>query len=299
MGAKNKKTTYKEAKEIFDTHGCVLLWNENEYNVNHKNNRTRIPYVCSCGVQGVTTLGHVRKGGKCGVCGRIRQSKTITKYNITKEILLEKLQTQSQASLAREIGCDDSLIGLYMKKFNIQPVDRYDLTGQRINSFTVLEKVKINNQKHWKCRCELCGKIKIIKITAIKKLKSCGCFLGSSNKHNHNWKGCGDIPGKYWWTIKKGAKTRGHQFDLTFEDIWLLFLKQNKRCALSGVEINFSHNTRREDMTASLDRIDSTKGYCLDNVQWVHKDVNLMKQKFSQEYFIEMCKQIAENHTYL
>jgi hypothetical protein len=48
--------------------------------------------------------------------------------------------------------------------------------------------------------------------------------------------------------------------------------------------------------TASLDRIDSSKGYVIDNVQWLHRDINMMKQRFSQEYFINICKHIAENN---
>ncbi len=49
------------------------------------------------------------------------------------------------------------------------------------------------------------------------------------------------------------------------------------------------------ERTASLDRIDSSKGYTKDNIQWVHKHVNLMKHKFDQKYFVDICKLIA-NH---
>ena len=40
---------------------------------------------------------------------------------------------------------------------------------------------------------------------------------------------------------------------------------------------------------ASLDRIDSSKGYVKDNIQWVHKDVQIMKNKFSEDYFKQIC----------
>ncbi len=49
-------------------------------------------------------------------------------------------------------------------------------------------------------------------------------------------------------------------------------------------------------MTASLDRIDSTKGYTLDNIQWIHKDLNKMKMNFANDYFIKTCKLVAENN---
>ena len=51
----------------------------------------------------------------------------------------------------------------------------------------------------------------------------------------------------------------------------------------------------RGGQTASLDRIDSTKGYIEGNVQWVDKIVNAMKWNIPEKYFIEICKTIAKN----
>jgi len=59
-------------------------------------------------------------------------------------------------------------------------------------------------------------------------------------------------------------------------------------CALSGVKL--------DENTWSPDRIDSKKGYTKENLQFVHKDINLMKNKFPEDYFIEMCKKGAENN---
>lgn len=68
-------------------------------------------------------------------------------------------------------------------------------------------------------------------------------------------------------------------------------MKQHRKCNLSGVELEFDKTN-----SASLDRIDNTKGYTLENVQWVHKDINRMKNVFSQDYFIDMCHRIAATH---
>lgn len=62
-----------------------------------------------------------------------------------------------------------------------------------------------------------------------------------------------------------------------------------KKCALTGREIGFD-----APQTASLDRIDSTKGYLSGNVQWVHVSVNRMKNSFSQNEFIATCTEVAE-----
>ena len=48
-------------------------------------------------------------------------------------------------------------------------------------------------------------------------------------------------------------------------------------------------------VTQSLDRIDSTKGYTIDNVQWVHKYINLMKHQLTQQQFIDFCKKVVEH----
>lgn len=53
---------------------------------------------------------------------------------------------------------------------------------------------------------------------------------------------------------------------------------------------------KAKESTASLDRIDSSKPYVKDNVQWVHKVVNNMKWDFDQNEFIEWCKIIASNN---
>ena len=54
---------------------------------------------------------------------------------------------------------------------------------------------------------------------------------------------------------------------------------------LTGLDLN--------DKDYSLDRIDSNNGYVEGNVQWVHKDVNMMKKDYNQEYFINICKLIT------
>ena len=49
--------------------------------------------------------------------------------------------------------------------------------------------------------------------------------------------------------------------------------------------------------SASLDRIDSKKGYTEENVQWIHKDVNSMKMDYNEDYFIKMCQLIVEKNS--
>lgn len=78
-----------------------------------------------------------------------------------------------------------------------------------------------------------------------------------------------------------------------------LFLKQNRKCILSGIEIGFPKAwgvKSKTNITASLDRIDSSKGYVKGNVQWVHKTINSMKMNMSDINFIDLCKKVANNN---
>lgn len=63
-------------------------------------------------------------------------------------------------------------------------------------------------------------------------------------------------------------------------------------CNLTGLKLEFKTLKKQ---TASLDRIDSTKGYVEGNVQWIHKDINLMKNRLPQDYFISMCDLISRH----
>lgn len=105
-------------------------------------------------------------------------------------------------------------------------------------------------------------------------------------------KGTDHISLTHFNKIIRSAKDRNIHFDLTIEDITELLVQQNFKCALSGVEIYAGYNSDKTQ-TASLDRIDSSKGYVIGNVQWLHKDVNVAKMALSQDDFIQMCTAVA------
>lgn len=115
------------------------------------------------------------------------------------------------------------------------------------------------------------------------------------DKHSASWKGLGPISGSTFYRLIRNATVRNLQFNLTIEDVLTLYQKQNGRCALSGLPISFPQDST-EYGSASLDRIDSSKHYTVDNVWWVHKDVNLMKMDLPLARFIELAKAIASNN---
>ena len=76
----------------------------------------------------------------------------------------------------------------------------------------------------------------------------------------------------------------------TEEDAIEVLEKQNYKCTLTGIELTF-----KPIMTASIDRIENEKGYTKENIQWVHKHINIMKHRYAQEYFINMCHMVSKH----
>lgn len=199
-------------------------------------------------------------------------------------------------------------IGIFKLKkilisFNIDIKDRrcIDITGQKFNKLTVLEK-SLNQKKSarsviWTCKCD-CGKIKDFKGCSLRSgsVKSCGCLINRKGNKSPNFTGHKEIPSSYWTNIKSRANNKNIEFSITIEYAWDLYEKQNKRCVFTNLDLNFSSKLTSHLRTASLDRIDSSKGYVEGNVQWVHKDVNYMKQDYSDEYFIKICNLISKIH---
>lgn len=117
-----------------------------------------------------------------------------------------------------------------------------------------------------------------------------------SGDKNPRYNGYMGITGFKWGVIVHCANVRNLDLTITIKDVWDLFVSQNGLCALSGLPIILPTNCKDyQKSTASLDRIDSSKGYISGNVQWVHKDVNLMRWWYSINHFLFLCD-IIVNH---
>lgn len=148
------------------------------------------------------------------------------------------------------------------------------------------------------CRCD-CGNTKITTLRSLKRgdTKSCGCLNLETRMRigKESFRGYEQIHLKFFNDYRNGAKRRNIIFDIKIEDVWNLYIKQDKKCKLSNLDIHFNafgHGTS-SNKTVSLDRIDSSKNYTLDNIQLLHKDINEIKWNFDQQYFISLCKLIS------
>ena len=177
-----------------------------------------------------------------------------------------------------------------------------NLIGQKFGKLTVIKKdeeyyIAPKSKKksvRWICECD-CENIHSVIGDKLKSGSTSQCQLCQYKSMQLN----GYISYRRFYNITQGAKKRNIYFDIKIdrEYLWNLFIKQNKKCALSGIPLHFAENVKKEiyskGTTASLDRIDSSKGYIKSNIQWVHKDINRMKSICSNSEFIKICKDIV------
>ena len=167
--------------------------------------------------------------------------------------------------------------GLEKRKFQI---------GNKINNFEIIgyENLKIKVQ----CKCK---NIYFMKTSEIQKTKICKkCHQKKIGNIHGSYQGTKNISKTEFSNILNNAKRRNLKFNLTIDFLENLIIQQNFKCIYSGLDI-YVGNTKIKK-TASLDRIDSSKGYIKGNVQWVHKDVNKLKTNFTEDKFLNIIKLI-------
>lgn len=188
----------------------------------------------------------------------------------------------------------------------IKGKQKLNIINNRYNKLLVInvicrdEKDKHNRNIYYAvCLCD-CGNKKEILTSSLKagRTGSCGCDRSQYNKisgpNSKNYTGFKEISGTFWKGYKHGAKRRKIIFDMSIEYAWSVFELQEQKCALSGVKLEF-RSGKNSNTTASIDRIDNSKGYIKGNIQWVHKKINLMRNILSIGEFKEWCRRVVDH----
>lgn len=189
------------------------------------------------------------------------------------------------------------IIFVYMK--SIYKIENYK--GKIINRWKILDFSHLDSkdQQYWLCECS-CGLIKPTRTSHIIRNISKGCpkckdssFISSKSAH---WKGGKFISSTCLTMCKLAAKRRSLEFTITIEDLENQWLKQNGKCIYSNIELTLPNKALDRNFNCSIDRRNSNIGYNKDNIQWVLKEVNLMKMDLKEDRFIELCKLISLNN---
>jgi hypothetical protein len=192
----------------------------------------------------------------------------------------------------------------YLKKYNIttrNPKDGIDISNNEYGQLKVMSRCEDKSNGRcfkWLCKCT-CGQIEAFEshyLISGKQYRCRKCAKIDTAKSLYT--GIENLSGKYLSTIRRGARQRNLEYEVTKEYLYNIFQKQDGKCALSNLPIHLGKQpgSQYEEQTASLDRIDSNKGYIEGNVQWLHKEINMMKQDFSELKFLMYCQLIVNTH---
>lgn len=302
-----RKHSRQEIEDIFKEAGCEVM---SIYKVKNKN---KIRYKCSCGNLSETRLDSFKLGSRCKDCGiRARKYSDMEVHSSFSEegFLWLSGEYRNFHSKLKVKCCKCEYV--FLTTFCSFSAGNRCANCSQVRKYTY-EEVKAAYEK---AGCVLLSEIYIDansklnyicpnghethnSFGALQRGNKCGVCtrlkLRGQRHLNYGWKGYQEISGSCWAAIKASAKERKYELDITIEYLWDLFIEQKRKCALSGMDIKFATNSSSNDKTASLDRIDNSKGYIKGNVQWVHVDVNYAKQNLDEKYFIEICGKIWDN----
>lgn len=101
---------------------------------------------------------------------------------------------------------------------------------------------------------------------------------------------------------KRAQKNDRLEFNISKEEWIEQYNKQNGICALTGVTMTWEYSSDDNNdffsaikypYNISPDRINSKKGYTLDNLQFVCNRINAMKNNMETSEFIDFCKKVV------
>ena len=137
------------------------------------------------------------------------------------------------------------------------------------------------------------------------------CTRTCVGKHNSN--NFGDKRGSYDISKHSGNRNdlytkfkyhyrnilkRNQEINITIDDLKNQWELQKGVCPFIGINLEISSYSKIEKnpiYSASLDRIDSSKGYVLGNIRWVSRAINWMKNDMSDDMVNELIKLMIEN----
>lgn len=89
----------------------------------------------------------------------------------------------------------------------------------------------------------------------------------------------------------RSAKQRFKQIDIDLQHLKEIWEKQQGKCPFTGWDLSLERNNLPHQ--ASLDRIDSNKGYVKGNVRFIALIANYCKNNFTDEEVLKFCNSVA------
>lgn len=108
----------------------------------------------------------------------------------------------------------------------------------------------------------------------------------------------GDLKQRAILLDKKRFRVAGYRNDVDLDHCKAMWAEQEGRCALTGLamtDVRGSAPSSARFRNVSIDRVDSARNYCKQNVQLVCTAVNRMKSTFSMEEFLDLARHVVSH----
>ena len=175
-------------------------------------------------------------------------------------------------------------------------------SGIRFGRLTVIKKDGVHRkpcgttQSKYLCKCD-CGTEISVLMQNLKNgnTKSCGCLSADIKEQKKLPENRGVI-NQIILGYKRHARDRNLCWKLDYEQVKEIILSQCYYCGTERSNIKITKNCKNGFAYNGIDRIDSSKGYEIDNVVPCCKICNVAKLNMSQKEFV-LWIQKAAKHT--
>jgi len=165
--------------------------------------------------------------------------------------------------------------------------------GRMFGKWMVIGYSHYDNEHYWNVRCCGCDNDFVRRAGQLVRGRSSGCqSCNSIEREKYSfWEGIDGISKQYLTRLTFRKK----EVSVSLQDIADQWNKQQGLCAYTKIPLELvKKDSSWSKATASIDRIDSSKGYILGNIQWVHKRINTMKNDMTEVEFINFCKLVVK-----
>lgn len=157
---------------------------------------------------------------------------------------------------------------------------------------------KENNGKHAKylVQCKRCGKIYSRRASVIKQMLN--SFQCENCKHLRLNKPLNVLQYKSYCSYRSGAKARKLEWKLSEQDFLDLITKPCTYCGCipcKKQKVYYNLRKNEYELVNGIDRIDSSKGYTLNNCVTCCEQCNKMKLNYSVQDFLSKVREIYKH----
>ena len=170
--------------------------------------------------------------------------------------------------------------------------------GNRYGRWTVIRQAKNGNrrQARWLCQCD-CGTMRTVAGSTLRNgsSQSCGCLQRERTSHSRSLPKGEASFNEVLGRMKRSAKDRGYEWDLTREQVACL---TKQCCYYCGAEPKQCRKAPRHNgpyIYNGLDRLDNDKGYAPGNVVPCCGACNRMKLAMTLEEFTSRICQVYKH----